>query len=115
MKKSKSLEELGGLVYSTNPNLDLSQKEENPKGDVKPKDMQIRIWLQKIKGNKITTVVRGFKGGDESFKNMTTKLKQLCGCGGSYKNDEILIQGDQRNKVLDYFSKEGYGVKIAGG
>ena len=42
---------------------------------------------------------------------MAKKLKQICGVGGGYKNKEIYVQGNQRDKVSKFLEKLGATVK----
>jgi len=44
-----------------------------------------------------------------------TTLKTTCGAGGTYKDGELEIQGDQREKVAEKLRELGYKVKSAGG
>jgi translation initiation factor 1 len=49
------------------------------------------------------------------MKELAKKLKQVCGTGGTVKDDVIEIQGEHRQRIADALMKMGYKVKIAGG
>lgn len=79
-------------------------------------DSKIRIHLQRLKGNREATVIKGFEETDEVLEDLSTRLKKTCGVGGSAKNGEIIIQGNQRQKALDFLQAEGFkDTKFAGG
>lgn len=101
------------IVYSTNPNY--SYEEEAQEETLAPSDQNLKIWLDRLKGNKVVTAVRGFQGNDSDLKDLGRMLKSKCGTGGTAKNGEVLIQGDFRNKVVDLLVKAGYKAKKAGG
>ncbi len=105
----------GGIVYSTNSDFQYSDNGPSGQETLSPGKQDLRVHLQSLKGNKKLSIVRGFSGSDEDIKILGKKLKSACGVGGSVKDDEILIQGDQRDKILKILLDKGYKVKKAGG
>jgi len=47
---------------------------------------------------------------EEEIKALATKLKQVCGRGGTVKDGVIEIQGEHREKIADALVKFGYKV-----
>ncbi len=105
-----------GIVYSTDPGFKY-QSEEHAEQETLPAGKQdLRIMLdKKLKGGKKATLVTGFIGKETDLAELTKKLKNLCAAGGSCQNGEILVQGDCRQKIMDYLTKNGYKAKFSGG
>ena len=105
-----------GVVFSTDPNFSF-EEESGPRESLPPARQKLRILLEtKQRGGKAVTVVYGFVGSNEELETLGKQLKTSCGTGGSVKDGEILVQGDQRDKVLQWLLKNGYSqTKKAGG
>ena len=54
-------------------------------------------------------------GADEDFKSIAKDLKKKLSVGGSFKNDTIIIQGDFRDKIMNFLKELGFNVKRVGG
>lgn len=104
-----------GIVYSTDPNFNY-QSDDTPQAEtLAPAQQNLKIWLVKLGGNKVVTAVREFIGTDTDLADLGKQLKAACGAGGSVKDNEILIQGDHRDKVLSWLTGKEYKAKKAGG
>jgi translation initiation factor 1 len=64
---------------------------------------------------KTVTVLYGVPGSEDDRRRLLKELKQLCGCGGAYKEGRIEIQGDQRDKIMTVLREKGIEAKAAGG
>lgn len=113
--KKNSLSDLGGIMYSTNP--EFEYKEEVDDTVTSPNNQQdLRVMLdKKNRGGKAVTLIIGYRGKAEDLEVLGKFLKTKCGVGGSVKEGEIMIQGDVRDKVMAILQKDGYKVKKAGG
>ncbi len=102
---------MGGLVYSTNRSVSTSSSPNT----LAPQQQDLRIHLDRLKGNKEVTRIVGFLGKDADLDDLGRALKSKCGVGGNTKDGVILLQGDHRDKVLAYLTEKGYKAKKAGG
>ncbi|HYF33456.1 MAG TPA: translation initiation factor [Chitinophagaceae bacterium] len=105
---SKKKPNKGGIVFSTDPSF--SFEEEKRDVETLPAAQQkLKVRLEtKHRAGKAVTLVEGFVGKDEDLESVGKQLKNFCGTGGSAKDGEIIIQGDQREKVMQWLLKNGY-------
>lgn len=97
-----------GFVFSTDPNFQFKPESENEE-TLQPSQQLLRIRLDtKHRAGKAATLITGFAGKEEDLQELGKKLKSFCGTGGSAKDGEIIIQGDQREKVMQWLNKNGY-------
>lgn len=105
-KKNKP--DIRGFVYSTDPDFSF-EEERSVKETPLPAQQKLKIKLDtKHRAGKAVTLVGGFIGTEEYLQDLGKKLKSFCGTGGSAKDGEIIVQGDQREKVLQWLIKNGY-------
>ena len=115
MKNNNWKEQLGSLVYSTNPNFKVEQTDDEDE-TLQPKQQDLRVMLdKKSRGGKVVTLITGFVGSTEDITELAKFLKTKCGVGGTAKDGEIILQGDFRDKVLEMLHNKGYKAKKAGG
>lgn len=106
-KKNKA--DKKGFVYSTDPDFRFEAEERAAAETLAPAQQKLRIRLDtKQRGGKAVTLVTGFAGREEDLETLGKLLKNFCGTGGSAKDGEIIIQGDQRAKALPWLLKQGY-------
>ena len=105
----KKIESLGGLIYSTDPDFKLPDENFEEQETIEPSEQILKIRLDtKHRAGKAVTLVKGFIGTLADLNELGKKLKSFCGTGGSVKDGEIIVQGDNREKILQWLQKNGY-------
>jgi translation initiation factor 1 len=106
-KKNKP--DRSGFVFSTDPNFKFEEEPEEVQETQQPAQQKLKVRLDtKQRGGKAVTLVENFVGKQEDVDELGKKLKNFCGTGGSVKDREIIVQGDQREKVLQWLLKNGF-------
>jgi len=97
-----------GFVYSTDPGFSF-EEEQAEQDTLLPKEQKLRIRLDtKHRAGKAVTLIEGFIGKKDDMESLGKQLKNHCGTGGAAKDGEIIVQGDHRDKVLQWLLKNGY-------
>lgn len=106
---AKKFNSLSGLVYSTDPNFKIEEEITGNEETLLPAQQKLKVRLdKKHRAGKMVTLVEGFIGKEADREEIGKKLKTFCGTGGSVKDGEIIVQGDNRDKVLQWLLKNGY-------
>ncbi|MFY7743202.1 MAG: translation initiation factor [Flavobacterium sp.] len=87
--------------------------------DEKPHELYVQkepmiCQYEKRKG-KPSTIISGYEGTDEDFKVLAKEIKSKFAVGGSFKDSEIIIQGDYRDKIMQFLKDKGFKTKRVGG
>lgn len=73
---------------------------------------EVRILLdRKGRKGKTVTLVTGLRHDPDTMKEIAHHLKEQCGTGGTVKEGNIELQGDQRKRARAELEKMNYTVK----
>ena len=133
MSSSKRIPTDGGSSLSHNPFAALSSAGLPPAPEPAPAEAaprpggdpklarknrgRVDIIRQKAgRGGKTVTVVTGFVGiGLPEKEQLAKAMQKSCGTGGTVKDGQIEIQGDQRDAVARILTEAGFRPVFAGG
>lgn len=88
---------------------------EMPEEKSAQKEPLICKFEKKGRNGKPVTLIEGFEGSDDELKKISKKIKITLGIGGSEKDGIIVIQGDNRDKIMKILNEMGYKTKRVGG
>lgn len=94
-----------------------------PLPEEKPEEIPHELFVQREpmickyerRKGKATTIIEGYEGSDEDFKVLAKDIKTRLSVGGSFKDGQIIIQGDYRDKIMALLKEKGFKVKRVGG
>ena len=96
-------------MYSTDINFKFSDDITDDVTTLPPGQQELKIKLDaKQRAGKVVTLVQGFEGKQADLEDLGKSLKTFCGTGGSVKENEIIVQGDHRDKIVSWLHKKGY-------
>ena len=88
---------------------------EMPEEKFVQKEPLVCKYEKKGRNGKPVTLIEGFEGSDEELKKISKRIKTTLGIGGSEKDGTIIIQGDNRDKIMEILKNMGYKTKRVGG
>ncbi len=101
-----------GVVYSTNPDYEYQYDEEPEAETLAPERQRLSVRIDRHhRGGKTVTLVTGFVGSEDDLQDLCRELKGKCGVGGAAKDGEIIIQGDQQEKVRSVLGAMGFRLR----
>lgn len=116
---------MGRLVYSTDQGRvcpecqqpsNQCQCRANAKQTLPQGDGIVRIQREtKGRKGKGVTLITGLPLAEAELKKLAKELKQRCSTGGSIRDGNIEIQGDQRAQLKELLQAKGFQVKLSGG
>ena len=101
-----------GVVYSTNPDFQYDHSEEERSATLPGRQQKLHVRIERNhRGGKTVTIIEGFIGRTADLEELGKTLKTKCGVGGSVKEGQILIQGEQKERVVNLLTGMGYKAK----
>jgi translation initiation factor 1 len=76
---------------------------------LEPHDHRLRLRIEKRRG-KVVTVIEEFHLKTPELKKLSKRLKSSLGCGGTFGENRIELQGDEREGAGKILVKEGFRV-----
>ncbi len=114
--KPKSSGNKDRIAYSEFGNHDNPDALKRAVPDLPPNQQNLRVETSRSgRKGKTVTIIRGFQAKPETLTDLLKKLKTLCGAGGTVKENEIEVQGDHKQKIVQFLVQLGYRAKASGG
>jgi translation initiation factor 1 len=76
-----------------------------------PEKQTARVRTEKRKAKRVVTVVAGLSASESDLAGLLAKLKAACGAGGALEGENLVIQGDQSERIATVMKQIGYRIR----
>ncbi|MBU1930737.1 stress response translation initiation inhibitor YciH [Candidatus Micrarchaeota archaeon] len=80
-------------------------------GQIEKEQQKIKVRTFRRRFGKIVTIVAGLEN-EKQAKELVKTLKRKLACGGTFKENEIELQGEHTKKVKQTLLEEGFNEKL---
>lgn len=77
-------------------------------GTLESEETSIKIRVEHRRYNKPATIIEGINPKNHDLHKLAKELKRKLACGGTVKDDKIILLGDHRATLPDILSKMGF-------
>lgn len=78
---------------------------------VPPVKQSVKVQVERRKNGKVITAIRGLSTIADAHLELLTRLKTVCGAGGTFKDEVLEIQGAHLDRIRDSLQQLGYRVQ----
>ena len=71
-------------------------------------EQRISVSREMRRWGRPVTIIRGIDSRDLDLKDLTRSLKEKLACGGTFRDNQIELQGDHRLRLKDILVKLGF-------
>jgi translation initiation factor 1 len=71
----------------------------------------VRVRLERRASDRVVTIVTGLPGTKAQVEDLAGELRALCGAGGTARDGQVELQGDQRDKIAAALAARGLRIK----
>lgn len=97
-------------LRSTLPEGETTAPATEPEVSTPTQHLHVR-FERKGRGGKTATIIGGFTLSSEHIASLAADIKKSLGVGGSWRDDEILLQGDCREAAVRWLRSHSHKVK----
>jgi translation initiation factor 1 len=78
---------------------------------IRKEQQRIKVYVDRRKWRRYATIIEGLDDRELNVRELAKQLKSVCACGGAVKSNQIILQGDHRNKTRDFLVRYGFPVE----
>jgi translation initiation factor 1 len=115
IERESAMRLFAGTKFDIPPRCDrcgaLEEECQCPPPKLAPESQTVRLVVEKRKKGKVVTAVHGLSAEGNDLPELLSRLKRVCGTGGTIKNDVIELQGDHVKRAIEILAEIGCRIR----